>query len=54
MLLAGQEVPHVHVHVLPRTIGDDGSTIAAMWPNAEVVNHQGALSTFAARITSEG
>ena len=29
---AGQEVPHVHVHVLPRTVGDGGSTLAAMWP----------------------
>lgn len=31
--LAGQEVPHVHVHVLPRTPGDGGGTLMAMWPS---------------------
>ena len=31
--LAGQEVPHVHVHVIPRNSGDGGSTLHAMWPN---------------------
>ena len=30
--LAGQEVPHVHAHVLPRTLGDGGGTLLAMWP----------------------
>jgi histidine triad (HIT) family protein len=30
--LAGQEVPHVHVHVLPRTEGDGGGTLMSMWP----------------------
>jgi len=47
--LAGQEVPHVHVHVLPRTPGDGGSTLMAMWPRSEATepNHEalGALST---------
>ena len=32
--LAGQEVPHVHVHVIPRNPGDGGSTLHAMWPQA--------------------
>ncbi len=31
--LSGQEVPHVHVHVIPRTPADGGSTLHAMWPN---------------------
>ena len=31
---AGQEVPHVHVHVLPRTPGDGGGTLMSMWPSA--------------------
>ena len=32
--LAGQEVPRVHVHVIPRNPGDGGSTLHAMWPQA--------------------
>ena len=32
--LAGQEVPHVHVHVLPRLMSDGGKTLQAMWPQA--------------------
>ena len=30
--LAGQEVPHVHIHVIPRTEGDGGLTLMSMWP----------------------
>ena len=32
---AGQEVPHVHVHVLPRTSGDGGRSLPALWPDAQ-------------------
>jgi histidine triad (HIT) family protein len=32
--LSGQEVPHVHVHVIPRTKGDGGKTLMACWPNS--------------------
>lgn len=32
--LAGQEVPHVHVHVIPRTQGDGGGTLMSMWPDS--------------------
>lgn len=38
--LAGQEVPHVHVHVIPRTLGDGGLTLMAMWPSTE---HKGEI-----------
>lgn len=31
--LSGQEVPHVHVHVIPREQGDGGRTLLACWPN---------------------
>lgn len=31
--LAGQEVPHVHIHVIPRTSDDGGLTLMSMWPN---------------------
>ena len=34
--LAGQEVPHVHVHVIPRTAGDGGGTLMAMWPSTQL------------------
>lgn len=30
--LAGQEVPHVHIHILPRNKGDGGGTLMSMWP----------------------
>ncbi len=36
--LAGQEVPHVHVHVIPRTAGDGGQTLMAMWPKSPSIN----------------
>ena len=51
--LAGQEVPHVHVHVLPMTKGDNGSTLAAMWPSnpPHDPDHQ-ALASLAANITT--
>lgn len=32
--IAGQEVPHLHIHVIPRTNGDGGRTLLSMWPNA--------------------
>ena len=35
--LAGQEVPHVHVHVIPRTSGDGGLTLMSMWPKTRAV-----------------
>ncbi len=50
--LAGQEVPHVHVHVLPRTPRDGGSTLAAMWPNSQDSNpDHGALQALSSSIT---
>ena len=52
--LAGQEVPHVHVHVLPRTPKDGGSTIAAMWPRSSVAEpDHDALGALASSITKE-
>jgi len=35
--LAGQEVPHVHIHVIPRTPGDGGLSMMACWPDAPSV-----------------
>ena len=36
--LAGQEIPHVHVHVIPRIQGDGGKALPAMFPNANPPN----------------
>ena len=35
---AGQEVPHVHIHVIPRTLGDGGLTLMSMWPKTGTVS----------------
>ena len=50
--IAGQEVPHVHVHVLPREEGDGGLNMLAQWPKASPMGSVepdfaalGALST---------
>ena len=52
--LAGQEIPHVHVHVLPRTMGDAGETLMSMWPQALPmdgdVDHE-HLAVLAARLS---
>jgi len=29
---AGQEIPHVHIHIIPRKEGDGGNSILAMFP----------------------
>ena len=31
--IAGQEVPHLHIHVIPRTNEDGGRSLLSMWPN---------------------
>jgi|TARA_B110001452_G_scaffold89938_2_gene73848 histidine triad (HIT) family protein len=54
--LAGQEIPYVHVHVLPRLPSDGGKTLQAMWPQAQPmggdVDH-GELGQLAAAMRGE-
>ena len=52
--LAGQEVAHVHVHVLPRTENDSGKTLAAMWPHQpHEIDHE-KLRVLASKLQMEG
>ena len=52
--LAGQEVAHVHVHVLPRTEDDSGKTLAAMWPHQiHEIDHE-KLRVLALELNMEG
>ena len=32
--LAGQEIPHIHIHVIPRTEGDNGLALPAIFPHS--------------------
>ena len=49
--LAGQEVPHVHVHVLPRTENDGGATLMAMWPKTNLAEpDHAALASLASSL----
>lgn len=36
--LAGQEIPHVHIHIIPRIEGDGGKALPAMFPNSSPKN----------------
>lgn len=47
---AGQEVPHVHIHVIPRTSGDGGLALPAMWPRGSESVTQEELSDLAERL----
>ena len=52
---AGQEVPHVHIHVCPRTFGDGGLTLLACWPDSPPPGGDPdftALSTLSERLQS--
>jgi histidine triad (HIT) family protein len=35
--LAGQEISHLHVHIIPRQKGDGGGSLLSMWPDAPPV-----------------
>ncbi len=37
-VMAGQEVPHVHIHIIPRTINDGGAGLNSMWPHVPVAD----------------
>ena len=53
--IAGQEVPHVHIHVCPRTFGDGGLTLLACWPDSPPPGGEpdfATLSTLSERLQS--
>ena len=52
MSIIGLEVPHVHVHLIPRLKGDGGLALPAMFPNAKPANPPdfAALSDLCRRI----
>ena len=51
--LAGQEVPHVHIHILPRTENDSGKTLASMWPHqSQEIDHD-KLRVLASELQTE-
>ena len=33
---AGQEIPHVHIHIIPRSKGDGGKSLLAMFPEVSL------------------
>lgn len=54
--MAGQEVPHVHIHVLPRSTGDGGLGLMSMWPDSPRPGGNpdyAALSELASRLATE-
>ena len=52
---AGQEIPHVHIHVIPRSQGDGGKSLLAMFPNtphpSKLDPDFSALTTLAERLS---
>ena len=54
---AGQEIPHVHIHVIPRTPQDGGKSLLSMWPNAPSIGSTepdfAALSKLAAELSGD-
>ena len=50
--LARQEIPHLHIHVIPRLDGDTGLALPAMFPHAKPPNPPdfGSLSELCQRI----
>lgn len=35
--LAGQDIPHLHIHIIPRQKGDGGMSLLSMWPDAPLI-----------------
>ena len=43
---AGQEIPHLHVHIVPRKLGDGGGSIHSMFDSSHRLEEREIIKVF--------